>query len=53
MKSGYSNSLWDAVKIAEDTNILSLPKSMYVNENLIPNEDLQDCLADFFEEKKQ
>jgi hypothetical protein len=42
IKPRNSNSLWDAERIAKDTNISSLPKSMYLNENLIPPGDLQD-----------
>jgi hypothetical protein len=37
----------------KDTKISSLPKSMYVDEHLISPGDMQDHVAEYFDEKNQ
>ena len=46
-----SRSLWKAVNIAKDANQEDLPMQMYEEGNPIPNNELSDRFADFFEEK--
>ena len=48
---GNTNSLWKAVKTAMDVNISSLPKTLYENEQEIPNEELPDRFAKYFDTK--
>jgi hypothetical protein len=51
IKPGNSQSLWKAVKIVNDVNLDSLPRSMYENDQEIRSEVLPDRLASFFHNK--
>ena len=53
IRPGNTKSLWDAVKVAKDTNIPSFPKSMTLNNNQINSIELPDAFASFFVEKTQ
>ena len=48
---GNSKSLWNAVKIAKNTNVSSIPISMYLNGQLISEQEIPDAFASFFYEK--
>jgi hypothetical protein len=48
---GNSKSLWDAVKIAKDINITSLPDEMFHSNIKIDQNLLPDTFADCFESK--
>ena len=48
---GNSKSLWDAVKIAKDINITSLPNEMFYSDIKIDQNLLPDTFADCFESK--
>jgi hypothetical protein len=48
---GNTNSLWKAVRTAMDINVSSLPKTLYENEQKIPNEGLPDRFAKYFDLK--
>ena len=51
IKPGNSKSLWDAVKIAKNTNIPPLPQSMTLNDVTIDSANLPDAFANYFKEK--
>ena len=48
---GNSKSLWHAVKIAKNTNVSSIPISVYLNGQLISEQEIPDAFALFFYEK--
>ena len=48
---GNSKTLWDAVKIAKDQNVESLPDIMSINETKIKSCDLPMEFAKFFKDK--
>ena len=48
---GNTKSLWDAVKIAKDQNVSSIPKSMKLNGANIDYNKLPEKFGDFFTEK--
>ena len=50
---GNSKSLWDAVKIAKNINIPTIPENMYYENNLISKDQLPNTFADYFEKKVQ
>ena len=49
---GNSKTLWDAVKIAKNVNIPTIPNNMTLNNNPIQNDDILNVFADFFHEKE-
>jgi hypothetical protein len=48
---GNTKTLWDAVKIAKNINIPTIPNNMTLNNNPIQFADLPDVFADFFMKK--
>ena len=50
---GNSKSLWEAVKIAKDSNKPKIPNTMFLNTTQINSDDLPDTFADFFKNKVQ
>ena len=48
---GNTRSLWNAVKIAKDTNTNALPKTMFRDELEIDESSLSDEYASFFDQK--
>ena len=48
---GNSKTLWDAVNVAKDRNIEDLPQKMYKNNTHIPNSELPDVFANYFDSK--
>ena len=48
---GNTKSLWDAVKIAKDSNKPKLPVSMSYNNQNVNRNELPDAFADFFQSK--
>ena len=48
---GNSKSLWDAVKIAKNINIPTIPEKMYYENTMISKDLLPDTFADYFEKK--
>ena len=48
---GNSKSLWDAVRIAKDQNIPSLPDNMSFNDKTISSTELPTEFAKFFQNK--
>ena len=50
---GNSKSLWDAVKIAKNINIPTIPENMYYENILTPKDQLPDTFANYFEKKVQ
>jgi hypothetical protein len=48
---GNSKSLWTVVRIAKDQNIESFPKTLYRNGIEIPNDNVTEAFADFFDSK--
>jgi hypothetical protein len=51
IKPGNTQSLWKAVKTVKDTNLDSLPKSMFENGVVFNQDDSADKFAAFFENK--
>ena len=50
---GNSKSLWNAVKIAKNTNVSKLPQIMLLNGHPIPEKDLTDAFADHSKNKNE
>ena len=48
---GNTKSIWDAVKIAKDHNLDSLPKTMYLNSLEVNWESLPNIFASHFDFK--
>ena len=48
---GNPKSIWNAVKVAKNTNVANIPKVMYRNGIQIQKNDLPDAFASFFEDK--
>ena len=49
IKPGNNKTLWEAVKLAKDLNIVDLPDQMNLDGTPIPNEDLAEAFAKMFE----
>ena len=48
---GNSKSLWDAVKIAKDLNVETIPKTMFRDNTEVQGLKLADSFASFFDHK--
>ena len=48
---GNSKTLWNAVRIAKEVEVVNLPQDMSVNDSIIKTSDLPQAFADFFEYK--
>ena len=48
---GNSRSLWSAVNISKDIGSNEIPNNMYCNEKKIPEKEVANCFAAYFEEK--
>ena len=48
---GNSKSLWNAVKVAKNTNVSKLPPIMSLNGQTIPENELPDAFAEYFKNK--
>ena len=48
---GNNKSLWKAVNVAKDLNHDLMPLRMYYNGVEIPEQELPDCFAEYFEAK--
>ena len=44
-------SLWSAVKISKDIGINEIKKIMYYKDKIIPENEVANCFANYFEEK--
>ena len=48
---GNSRSLWSALNISKDVGSTEIPSNMYHNDIRIPDAEVANCFANFFEEK--
>ena len=48
---GNPKSIWNAVKVAKNTNVANIPSTMYLDGIQIQNNELPDAFASFFEDK--
>ena len=48
---GNSRSLWSAVNISKDIGQNEIPNNMYFNDKKIPEKEVANCFAAYFEEK--
>ena len=48
---GNSKSLWSAVNISKDIGSNDIPNNFYYNDKRIPEKEVANCFAAYFEEK--
>ena len=48
---GNSKSLWTAVNISKDIGSSEIPNNMYCNDKQIPESEVANCVATYFEKK--